>query len=183
MSCVSVEPEKPAEVAEWTEYTSPEGKPYYHNYRTNQTTWDKPRVLHEWEERQKQQQPPETMSPSKPAAGAAIEQRRGSGAGGASSARAQSEGGSSGSGSGEKEAEKEPSKPPEAPQDKSRPVATAAIQGTPWYAYCTIVQVRSVLYTMAMRRARLRLRGCANTCRRTSTFTRAYSLRLEMHSL
>ena len=131
-------------MAEWTEYTSPEGKPYYHNHRSNQTTWDKPRVLHEWEERQKQQQQPETMSPSKPAAGAAIEQRRDSGAGGASSARTQSEGGSSGSGYGEKkEAEKkEPSKPPEAPQDKSMPVATAAIQGTPWCSYCTTVNLQ-----------------------------------------
>lgn len=134
-----VEPEKPAEVAEWTEYTSPEGKHYYHNNRTNQTTWDKPRVLHEWEERQKQpqQQPSEAASPNKsPSAAASIEQRRDSTSGAPASSSGVSRSAQLEGGAGEKKEteKKEPSKPPETPQDKSRPVASAAIQGTPWYA-------------------------------------------------
>lgn len=29
-------------LGEWTEYFTPEGRPYYHNSRSNQTQWDKP---------------------------------------------------------------------------------------------------------------------------------------------
>ncbi len=42
-------PVKPPEVAAWTEYKSGDGKPYYHNTQTGQTTWDKPQVLQDWE--------------------------------------------------------------------------------------------------------------------------------------
>jgi len=40
---------KPPEVAEWTEYKTAEGKPYYHSAKTNQSTWEKPKVLADWE--------------------------------------------------------------------------------------------------------------------------------------
>lgn len=42
-------PVKPPEVAVWNEYKSGEGRSYYHNSQTNQTTWDKPQVLIDWE--------------------------------------------------------------------------------------------------------------------------------------
>ncbi|CAH8542609.1 unnamed protein product [Dicrocoelium dendriticum] len=41
---------KPPEVALWTEYRNPEGKAYYHNSKSGETTWEKPKVLLEWEE-------------------------------------------------------------------------------------------------------------------------------------
>jgi len=40
---------KPPEVAEWTEYKTAEGKPYYHSSKTNQSTWEKPKALADWE--------------------------------------------------------------------------------------------------------------------------------------
>lgn len=42
-------PVKPPEVAAWSEYKSGDGKSYYHNSQTNQTTWDKPQIIIDWE--------------------------------------------------------------------------------------------------------------------------------------
>ncbi|VDM30652.1 unnamed protein product [Hydatigera taeniaeformis] len=43
------QPVKPPEVAAWTEYQSGDGKAYFHNSQTGQTTWEKPQVLIDWE--------------------------------------------------------------------------------------------------------------------------------------
>jgi len=40
---------KPPEVAEWTEYKTAEGKPYYYSSKTMESTWEKPKVLVDWE--------------------------------------------------------------------------------------------------------------------------------------
>ena len=40
---------KPPEVAEWTEYKTAEGKPYYYSTKTMESTWEKPKVLADWE--------------------------------------------------------------------------------------------------------------------------------------
>jgi hypothetical protein len=40
---------KPAEVAEWTEYKTNDGKAYYYNSRTAESTWEKPKVVVDWE--------------------------------------------------------------------------------------------------------------------------------------
>jgi len=40
---------KPPEVAEWTDYKTPEGKPYYYSSKTMESIWDKPKVLVDWE--------------------------------------------------------------------------------------------------------------------------------------
>ena len=40
---------KPAEVAEWSEHKTQDGKSYYYNARSQQSVWEKPKVLEEWE--------------------------------------------------------------------------------------------------------------------------------------
>lgn len=40
---------KPPEVAEWTEYKTAEGKSYYYSSKTMESTWEKPKVLIDWE--------------------------------------------------------------------------------------------------------------------------------------
>lgn len=40
---------KPPEVAEWSEHKNPEGRSYYYNSRTAESTWEKPKVLVDWE--------------------------------------------------------------------------------------------------------------------------------------
>ena len=40
---------KPPEVAEWSEHKTPEGKSYFYNARTQQSVWEKPKVLEDWE--------------------------------------------------------------------------------------------------------------------------------------
>lgn len=40
---------KPPEVAEWTEYKTAEGKSYYYSSKTMESTWEKPKVLADWE--------------------------------------------------------------------------------------------------------------------------------------
>lgn len=34
-----------SEAALWQEYTAPDGRKYYYNTQTQETTWDKPKVL------------------------------------------------------------------------------------------------------------------------------------------
>ena len=42
-------PPKPPEVAEWSEHKNADGRSYYYNSKTMESTWDKPQVLTEWE--------------------------------------------------------------------------------------------------------------------------------------
>ena len=36
-------------MAEWSEHKTPEGKSYFYNARTQQSVWEKPKVLEDWE--------------------------------------------------------------------------------------------------------------------------------------
>ena len=43
-------PPKPAEVAEWSEHRNAvDGRMYYYNGRTMESTWEKPKALADWE--------------------------------------------------------------------------------------------------------------------------------------
>ena len=44
-------PQKPPEVAEWSEHKNVDGRSYYYNSTTMESTWDKPQVLTEWDGR------------------------------------------------------------------------------------------------------------------------------------
>ena len=47
-NCVQLPP-KPPEVLEWSEHKNTDGRSYYYNSRTMESTWDKPQVLTDWE--------------------------------------------------------------------------------------------------------------------------------------
>ena len=42
-------PQKPPEVAEWSEHKNVDGRSYYYNSKTMESTWDKPQVLTDWD--------------------------------------------------------------------------------------------------------------------------------------
>ena len=42
-------PPKPPEVLEWSEHKNADGRSYYYNARTTESTWEKPKVLCDWE--------------------------------------------------------------------------------------------------------------------------------------
>lgn len=95
---------------EWAEFKTAEGKPYYYNSRTRQTTWDKPAVLREKEE------PDQDSSSAAPDELMGVEEEN------------QTEQLTDHK---EELKEGEMSEEEKAAQ-KSRPVATTPIAGTPW---------------------------------------------------
>lgn len=42
-------PPKPQEVQEWSEHKNTDGRSYYYNSRTMESTWEKPQILTDWE--------------------------------------------------------------------------------------------------------------------------------------
>ncbi len=41
--------QKPPDVAEWSEHRNVDGRMYYYNSKTQESTWEKPKVLADWE--------------------------------------------------------------------------------------------------------------------------------------
>ena len=56
-------PPKPAEVAEWTEHKNTDGRSYYYNSKTMESTWDKPQELVDWEAKISALQTPVVQEP------------------------------------------------------------------------------------------------------------------------
>ena len=121
------------EPCDWSEHTAPDGKKYYYNAKSGESVWDKPKELSDWERRRNLSQsvtgntgPPESVAAAVAAAAAAAKAAK------------------------EKQAEDvaagkipehellkdepklmEPKEKPK-PQDKSRPVSSTPVSGTPW---------------------------------------------------
>lgn len=116
-------PPKPAEVAEWTEHKNTDGRSYYYNSKTMESTWDKPQELVDWEAKISALQTPAVQEPepSKVNGQAAMET-----------------GGDDHSSSGsdeeeeKQEEEKDEKTEQEKQQEKSRPVSSTPVSGTPW---------------------------------------------------
>lgn len=56
-------PVKPPEVAEWSEHKNSDGRSYFYNSRTAESTWEKPKVLSDWEASQQPMPAPESDTP------------------------------------------------------------------------------------------------------------------------
>jgi len=112
-------PPKPAEVAEWSEHKNNDGKSYFYNTRTQESTWDKPQVLTDWDAKiEAIQNPVAPQSTSQQA----------------SSEVSKAEESSDESDKEEKDdAPKEDEMTEEQKQaEKSRPVSSTPVPGTPW---------------------------------------------------
>lgn len=133
----AVDPDLRERASQWTEHKTADGKSYYHNTRTQQSTWDRPEALIE-------------LDKALAAAGKASD---GSGSGNADAAKS---GPNSATGepriaadsgtadttltekpTGSKSAESLQTavpvkRPPAKPQDKSKPVSSTPVPGTPW---------------------------------------------------
>ncbi|XP_074593867.1 transcription elongation regulator 1 [Brevipalpus obovatus] len=113
-----VDPEVKQAAAEWTEYKAPDGKPYYFSQKTKQSVWDKPKALINLEE---------ALVKAKSKQGEAISKAVDTNK--SSEVRVETLDDES---QPEIVSEKVPEKKPEQPRDKSRPVSSTPVSGTPW---------------------------------------------------
>lgn len=103
-----IDPKILAAAAQWTEHRAPDGRFYYYNAATQQSIWEKPPALKELDDARMsamrmQQQKVETKQPNE----VDIERER-------------------------KRKEEQEKAKPQKPLDKSRPISSTAIAGTPW---------------------------------------------------
>lgn len=103
-----IDPKILAGAAQWTEHRAPDGRFYYYNAATQQSIWEKPQALKDLDEARMsamrmQQQKVELKQPNE----ADLERER------------------------KKKEEQEKAKP-QKPLDKSRPISSTPIAGTPW---------------------------------------------------
>lgn len=56
-------PPKPADVAEWTEHKNTDGRSYYYNAKSMESTWEKPQELADWEAKIEALQTPAAPEP------------------------------------------------------------------------------------------------------------------------
>lgn len=103
-----IDPKIVAAAAQWTEHRAPDGRFYYYNAATQQSIWEKPQALKELDDARMnamrmQQQKVENKQPNE----ADIERDR-------------------------KRKEEQEKAKPQKPLDKSRPISSTPIAGTPW---------------------------------------------------
>lgn len=104
-----IDPKILAAAAQWTEHRAPDGRFYYYNAATQQSIWEKPQAMKELDEARMsamrmQQQKVEQKMPSHEE----IERER------------------------KRKEEQEKAQKPQKPLDKSRPISSTPIAGTPW---------------------------------------------------
>ncbi|XP_059155432.1 transcription elongation regulator 1-like isoform X2 [Physella acuta] len=117
------QPTKPPEVAEWSEHKNTDGKSYYHNSRTQESVWEKPQVLKDWEAKLEQLQNSGSQVQSQ------VQQR--------APEVIKVDAGDSSDESEKDEEEEKKEKPEEMTEEqkaaeKSRPVSSTPVPGTPW---------------------------------------------------
>ncbi|XP_015785267.1 transcription elongation regulator 1 [Tetranychus urticae] len=125
---LQVDPEIRLAASEWTEYKTPEGKPYYFSSKTKQSVWDKPKALEDLEEainKVKAQQ--EELAAKANQANLVNQSNKNS--------EVRSEGSSDANVASNEEKLSEDNaavKKPEQPRDKSKPISSTPVSGTPW---------------------------------------------------
>ncbi|CAH8542795.1 unnamed protein product [Heterobilharzia americana] len=140
----TVTPVRPPEVAVWTEYHNQDGKAYYHNVKTGETTWEKPKVLIDWEKQQSEssasQMTPEQPNPTPPAkttpaavTAPVVENKKTVPAESTENSKVAESSKSEASENGVTESSEQESKADsgKASKDSSRPVSSTAVHGTP----------------------------------------------------
>ncbi|PVD29410.1 hypothetical protein C0Q70_08661 [Pomacea canaliculata] len=118
-------PPKPQEVQEWSEHKNTDGRSYYYNSRTMESTWEKPQILTDWEAKVSQTQTQE-------AAPVQIKQEPAPG----SSSPLTAEQTQMDTDIIKEEKKEQPVQEEKVEQqkivDKSRPVSSTPVPGTPW---------------------------------------------------
>lgn len=127
-----IDPNILAKATEWTEHRAPDGRPYYYNAAHGESTWDRPQALKDMDEARNaanrmlslpHQQPPMMMTQ-----GNITFDNSGNMISNSVNNKRQAELDAEK----EKKRKEEAAKQPARPQDKSRPISSTAIQGTPW---------------------------------------------------
>ena len=155
-------PGHPMEACDWTEHTSPDGKKYYYNAKTQESVWEKPKELSDYEKRRKNQ----NGGSSNPMSDASVTAAVAAAQAAAAAAKAAAEASAPGDGQQGKDdsltniesnssvdlgasaslIDTQPFKGQELsmqtmnkgldgklkPQDKSKPVSSTPVSGTPW---------------------------------------------------
>ncbi|CAH8858330.1 unnamed protein product [Trichobilharzia szidati] len=140
-----VTPAKPPEVAVWTEYHNQDGKAYYHNIKTGETTWEKPKVLVDWENKsdpnssQKAPEQPaptpvvkENTTPTNTTVPVAENKKSATAESTDSSKVESSKSEADKNGVNESNEQESKTESAKASKDSSRPVSSTAVHGTPW---------------------------------------------------
>lgn len=133
---VSATPVVDAELRErasqWTEHKTTDGKSYYHNTRTQQSTWDRPQALVDLDKALAAASAPGAsdgkVEPAKPGADSANSQSAEAAAANSEPMQVDKPAATKATEGGQAPVKRTPAKP----QDKTKPVSSTPVPGTPW---------------------------------------------------